>query len=117
MWRQQPLAVLSQGQLLAQVRCAAACHNDINHRIRIAFRTTFDAVGIKFVSLVGQGGEFRVTAKQAAGTHVTLSLTRQKKEPRRFKDANRAMLLRDIGVHRFDVDLKHWTPKRKGISA
>lgn len=47
----------------------------------------------------------------------TLSLTRQKKEPRRFKDANRAMLLRDIGVHRFDVDLKHWTPERKGISA
>lgn len=77
------------------------------------FRAALDSGGMRAVRLVGLGREFVIVAERRMGGDATLSLTRQRQEPRRFVDLTKAAaILRDLGVRQFEVDTKDWRPEQ-----
>ena len=78
-------------------------------------RAAIDSGGVRSVRLVGQDREFLIVAERRIGGDATLSLTRQRMEPRRFVDATKAaLLLRDLGIRQFEVQTKDWRPEQAG---
>ena len=75
-------------------------------------RATTQAGGIASVSLTAEGGTFVIAVATRSGEDGLLVKTRTK-EPRRFTDLRKAMLLlREIGIATVQVDATRWNPDK-----
>src|ERR1700757_1824283 len=74
------------------------------------FRAAAQAGGITSVTLRAEGGAFVVAVATRTGDHGLLVTTRTK-QPRRFADPRKAMLLlREMGIASVQVDATRWNP-------
>jgi hypothetical protein len=77
-------------------------------------RATIRAGGIASVTLKAEGGAFLVAVATRSGSDGLLVTTRTK-EPRRFADLRKAMLLlREMGIATVQVDATRWNPDEIG---
>ena len=73
-------------------------------------RAASQAGGITSVTLRAEGGAFVVAVATRTGDDGLLVTTRTR-EPRRFADLRKAMLLlREMGIASVQVDATHWNP-------
>jgi hypothetical protein len=73
-------------------------------------RATIQAGGIASITLKAEGGAFLVAVATRSGGDGLLVTTRTK-EPRRFADLRKAMLLlREVGITTVQVDATRWNP-------
>jgi len=80
-------------------------------------RATARAGGVASVTLKAEGGAFLVTVATRSGGDGLLITTRAK-EPRRFADPRKAMLLlREMGIATARFDTSHWHPDKTSTGA
>jgi hypothetical protein len=80
-------------------------------------RAASQSGGIESITLRAEGGAFVLAVATRSGDHGLLVTTRRK-EPRRFADLRKAMLLlRGLGIATARVDTSDWNPEATGTRA
>jgi hypothetical protein len=81
------------------------------------FRTVAHAGGVMDVTLAGEGGGFYIQIATRTAERAVLAKARST-SPRRFGSPATAMLaIKEAGIASAKVDLAHWSPDQKEITA